>query len=416
MESPLAASAGQLNLTGGMVLAAAGVLMAYWTVGNRVNVLMFILVLAAALAGTALPIVSAVAPLLRWVAVILLLCSGLAFSRIRVPVPVLLFWGYVFLGFVSLFSAISLGWQFQRAVVLLLVALAIPIAYGSRSYGAYYSTLVLIGLSGTLFALLNMISLPGQLNDPGRSLGYSKTAPALAVVLGGLLPFTLWGLWQARPNAIRILMGLGLLAGTVTLLLSGQRAGTVAGVIGVIPLLLLMTTRKRYAGRSLVLLALLFAGGVFLILQASPEKVSFLASRYSLDYGLSNRDLIWGTAYSEISRSPLLGRGIGASEWIISSSFHNAYLEVWFNTGIAGLLLFVGAQSYFLGRIFYLSRGAAGGKARPVLALALGYMLGFATLCLFESIGAGASNVNLILYLFLGVLISGDALIRWKQT
>jgi hypothetical protein len=36
--------------------------------------------------------------------------------------------------------------------------------------------------------------------------------------------------------------------------------------------------------------------------------------------------------------------------------------------------------------------------------------MGFVVLCIFESVGAGASNLNVILYLYLGVLVSGGAL------
>jgi hypothetical protein len=38
--------------------------------------------------------------------------------------------------------------------------------------------------------------------------------------------------------------------------------------------------------------------------------------------------------------------------------------------------------------------------------------MGFIFMSIFESIGAGASNLNMILYLFLGVLVSNPVLDR----
>ena len=151
---------------------------------------------------------------------------------------------------------------------------------------------------------------------------------------------------------------------------------------------------------------------LFFIQQSSMERVNFLMSRYRPDSGLSDRDLIWQIAFSEITKDPLFGQGTGAAEWVVSSSFHNAYLEVWFNTGFLGLILFVTAQCYFIYRIFYLMRVNKHPQVQSILALALGYMIGFFEVCIFESSGAGASNVNLILYIFLGVLVSSNILFQ----
>jgi len=95
---------------------------------------------------------------------------------------------------------------------------------------------------------------------------------------------------------------------------------------------------------------------------------------------------------------------------VISSSFHSTYLEIWFNAGLLGLVLFMASQACFLLRIRHLSRMATDPEIRSILALALGYMLGFIVLCVFESLGAGISNLNMILYLYVGVLVSGGAL------
>ena len=412
MESPLVEILNSLKLAHVIALAVAAVLMACCVLWNRVDALMFILVLSASLVGTTIPIVENIASLLRWLSVLLLFLCGLLFGKIAIPSRLLPFLAYVFIGFIFLTRAISPIWQFQRGFLLLIVAMAIPVAFSSRSYGTYRSTLVLIAVVASVFAVVNAISVTSHLSDPTRLMGYSKGAPSFAVILGGLLPFSFWGLWSVRSSVLKLVLGVGFLSGAVTLALSGQRAGTVAGVVGLIPLIIVTTLRKRNVGWSLLVLALLFLLGSLLVRQSSVARINFLLSRYSFDSGLSNRGLIWQMALSEIAENPLLGKGIGAAEWVISSSFHNAYLEVWFNAGLLGLVFFLIGQIYLFYRISFLIRISPDPEKESILALGLGYMLGFLVLCVFESIGAGASNLNVVLYWFLAVLVSHDALFR----
>jgi O-antigen ligase len=412
MGSPLLELVSRLDPLDLVVLMVTGSLLIYCVLSNRLYVVMFVLVLSASLVGTTIPVLEGVASLVRWLCLLLLLLTGVLFSRIAISAGVLLFWGYVFFGLVSMFRGISITWQFQRLLLLLLVATAIPMAYSSRSYRTHKVTLVLIAVVGALFGIVNAVALPSQLADPGRSAGYWKTAPVLAWTLGSLLPFSFWGLWNVKSRTLRIFLGLGFLSGLATLVVSGQRAGTIAGIVGLIPLTLMIVKRRENAGRTFLLVIVVVLLGFFIVHNASEAKISFLLSRYRLNAGLSNRDLIWARAFSEIARSPFLGQGIGAAEWVISSSFHNAYLEVWFNAGLLGLGFFVASQVYFFLRVRYLNHMLADPEAKSILALALGYMMGFVVLCIFESVGAGASNLNVILYLYLGVLVSSSALLE----
>ena len=410
MESPLLVLMSRLDPLDMAILMVAGCLLIYCVLSNRLYAVMFMLVLSASLVGTTVPVIEGVASLVRWLSLLLLLATGLLFGRMAVSVALLLFWGYVFFGLVSMFQAISITWQFQRGLLLLVVAAAIPIAYGGRAYKTHKTTLELIAIVGMLFAVVNAVALPSQLAAPGRFAGYSKTAPTLSLILGSLLPFLFWGLWNAKSKALSMILGLGFLSGIATLVLSGQRAGIIVGIVGLIPLILTTIKCKRNIGWSVLLAIVLALVGLFVVQYVSAERLAFLLSRYRLDSGLSNRELIWQMAFSEIARSPLLGQGIGAAEWVVRSSFHNAYLEIWFNAGFLGLALFVASQAYFFLRVRYLNRILTDPEGKSILALALGYMMGFVVVCLVESVGAGASNLNVILYLYLGVLVSGGAL------
>jgi O-antigen ligase len=405
MDIPLLDIINKLNVLDIIVLAIVGLLIAYCFFSNKVHVLMFLLVLMAALVSSTIPIISSIASLTRWLLLPMILIAGLIFSRVRIPFNILMFWGYVLLGFISLFRADYFIWQFQRSILLMTAAVAIPIAYSGRDLKSYKLSLTWIALAAAVYSFINFVDLPSSLMDPSRYAGYTTSAPAMAATLGALLPFTLWGLGMADSKWAKRICGLGFLLGTVTLIFSAQRAGTIAGVVGLIPLLLTIFNQRKAALRIFLLLIFLILMGYFLLLQSSPERVTFLLNRYTLNAGLSNREYIWQKALSEIAVHPFIGNGVGAAEILISGSFHNAYLEIWYNTGLLGLAFFLISQIYFLYRIFYLGLKSPVRDLTSISALSLGYIGGFIVLSLFESIGAGASNLNLILYLFLGVLV-----------
>jgi len=350
--------------------------------------------------------------LLRWIIIFLLFVSSFLFGKMRVSVGMLLFWGYVFLGFISLLGSNSLMWQFQKGSLLLMVAIAIPLAYGDKPYTVYKLSLIAIAIVASLFSIYSFIPLQNQLSVAERFSGFSKAAPNFAMTLGGLLPFTFWGLWRVESRWIKLLCGLGFILGTVTLIFSGQRAGTIAGIVGTIPLMLAMSKKKVISWQLLLILIFILLSGYFILQNSAKERIDFLTSRYSVDAGLSDRELIWDKALSAINENPFLGHGIGAAETVISSSFHNTYLEVWFNTGLLGLFFFIVAQGYFFYRIFLLGRQYNDLEVKSILALTLGYMLGFVILCTVESVGAAASTLNVILYIFLGVIISNNNLFK----
>jgi hypothetical protein len=413
-DIPLLDIFNQLTFLDITVLAMLGILMAYFFFSNQMHVLMFILVFSAASVSTTIPIISSLASLTRWLILPLLLVAGLIFSKVRISFGMLMFWGYVFLGFVSLFRADHFLWQFQRSILLVTVAIAVPFAYSNKDVKTYRLALIAISLAATAYALINFIGLPSSLNDPVRYTGFAKSAPSMAATLGAVLPFTFWGAQNSESKWLKRICVLGFLLGTVTLLFSAQRAGTIAGVLGLIPLLLITLNQRKTATGSILLLALLGLIGYLLIMQSSTDRLTFLLNRYALNSGLSDREFLWQKAISEIAVNPFWGHGIGAAEDLISSSFHNAYLEIWYNTGFIGLVFFVISQLYFLFKTFYLWRQRTDSFAISISALSIGYMMGFLVLCLFESIGAGASNLNLILYLFLEVLVSNYAMSKEK--
>jgi O-antigen ligase len=410
MESSFTQIIKGLNLLEIFGLGLACCLLIYFVIIRQPHYLMFSLALSAALVGSTIPILGNIAPVVRWLAIFLFVALGILNGKLKVPNGFLLFWGYAILGFISLFRALSFGYQIQRSVLLLIVAFMIPLVYTNKTFLFTRRSLEAIALASSVFCILNFILLPGGLSNVGRFSGLSKGAASFALFLGGMLPFTLWGTWKTR-GWMRFLCLCGFLTGFVTLVFTGQRTGTLAGVISLIPLFLLMQTRKTF-GYSLLLVIGVLSIGFFFSQQSDVARNTFLLSRYSTIAGLSGRETIWQMALEEIAANPVLGRGIGAAEMFFSSSFHNAYLEVWYNTGFLGLICYIAAQGVFLYQAVWLFFTRKDPEIKPVLAVAVGYMIGFIGVSMFESIGAGASGINLIFYLFLGFMVSNKAALR----
>ncbi len=390
---------------GYILFGVIGLLMVYLTFSNRIHIMFALMVLSAAFVGSTISILDSLSALSRWVTIFLLLLLGVTRSKMKVSLGILFFWVYVLLGFMSLFNATLFSWQFQRSVLLIIVTFGISLAFGDKPLGTFKSTLTLVAIGTTIFSLVNFFLLPGQLSDPSRFSGLAKGAASFAATLGAMVPFAFYGFLQENKTLLKLLYGAGFLIGAITLVFTGQRAGTIAGVLGIIPLMAVIWRKKNFGWFVLLAIGIIIAGLLFLQ-QTSFARQNFLVSRYSLDWGLSGREAIWGKALSEISESPFIGHGIGAAEQVISSSFHNAYMEIWFNTGILGLLSFIAAQVYFFLRFLSFLGKVKKTEQIEVLSLAFGYFMGFLVLCSFESIGAGASNVNLMLYIFLGVMVS----------
>lgn len=405
----------RLSFLEAAVFTLGGSLLVYSWLTDRVHILLFVLVLSAAMIGNKIPSVEGAASISR-VVVLALLAAGAIFRERLKPSPgVILFWGYVAFGVISLFQAINSGWQLQRTILLGFVAVTIPFVYGDKSYKFLIASLISIAVAGAVFSMLHFTALPSQLGEGARFSGYLKGAASYAMVLAGFLPFMLWGTMRGGNRALRIISGAGFLFGVVSLILSGQRTGTIAGLIGVIPLLFLLLRRKTII-LALLLLILPVLFSYQLVQQGGRDRGNFLIERYRASSDLSGRPLIWKRALTEIDKQPFLGRGIGASENLINNSFHNSYLEVWFNSGILGLFLFIAAQFYFLVRSVWLVKQSVTVEGTCLGALALGYMIGFIPICLFESAGAGASNLSLVLYLLLGVVVSNKDLSAERQS
>jgi O-antigen ligase len=261
--------------------------------------------------------------------------------------------------------------------------------------------------AASIYSIINILQISTNLAEAARFAGTSKGAPAFALFLGGLLPFVFWGIWYSKSKILRIISVIGFTSGLITLVFTGQRTGTITGLISIIPMILLFFKEGRI--KKLLTITALFCICAFIFRDLiTPVKLNFLLNRYSINSGLSSRDLIWKVALNEILINPINGHGFGASEQVITSSFHNGFLEVWFNTGIVGLFFYCCSLLVFLIHAVKQSFMAASFESRVISSLAIGYIFGFIFSNLFESIGASSSSLNLLLFLSICALIPSN--------
>lgn len=409
MESSFTESIARLELIDMAMLLLVTSIIAYLTLFKRIHTLMFLLVLSATMVGSVFPRIGNIAPIVRWLVIFSFLALGIHHATINVSAGLLLFWGYVLLGHLFLFNSIVIQYQLQKSVLLIMVAVMIPLLYANRSLHAFQESLEAIACAGSIFCIINFVSLRTYLDDPVRFSGFTRGAASLAIFLGGLLPFTFWGVWKAH-KWIRILCIFGFLSGIATIIFSGQRTGTIIGIIGIIPLFLGVQNRRTLKW-TVILFLVLSCLGIYLYQQSSEARRSYLFHRFfNQELDLSGRNEIWKLALDEITATPILGRGIGASEMVFGPSFHNTYLEVWYNTGFPGLTLFILSQLYFLFQTIRQILISKDAQVRGMATLAMGYILGFIAMGLFESMGASSSSINLILYLFLCFLVTAPVI------
>jgi O-antigen ligase len=367
---------------------------------RRVEWILLLMIASSAFVGSTSAIVDSMAALVRWGAIGLLIFLPLARKGHFYRGAVVFYMIYAFCGFIFLFNSVSLEWQLQRALLLIATVIAVPSAaiVAAGNPGTLKRFYAEIGIIGCVVVLVAAFQLPSQIMTADRFAGASKGVPHFAMVLGSLIPFVFLGMWREDKRLARILFGAAFVTGAFCLFLTAQRAGTLAGVIGIAPLLLTIGMSKKL--RIAVVAVLSVVCLYLLISNLEDSRIRYIQDRYEPKAGLSNREIIWGEAMAMISENIFIGHGTGAAENTRTSepSFHNAYLEAWYNAGLIGLLLFIAAQIRALYVVVALMRSGAA-TVKSEIALSLGSMLGICFVGFFESSPAGASTILVLLFL-----------------
>jgi putative inorganic carbon (hco3(-)) transporter len=211
-----------------------------------------------------------------------------------------------------------------------------------------------IAIAGWLFLITASITLFTQGYEVGRRfqiLGGNENT------LGGLFPIVMVGvIWLAlrksNPRrALRVFLSLAfLLLSFILIALNGSRGGAISWIVSMLVLLIWRQTRLW----GLV--------GLFILLSAvisAPFILSTTIGRFldlTQDSILGGREALWQAAWMLIRDDPLTGVGVGNSRSAMMSyvrlftgvgnheavAIHNPILTIWVDTGLPGLLLYLG--------------------------------------------------------------------------
>ena len=382
------------------VIAAIAVAVLFFFSERRVEWLLLVVIASSALVGSSNDMIDNGASVLRWVGIAALVLAPLMTKGFDNPYrgSSLLFVMYAGVCFLCLFNSLDPAFQMQRGVLLLGTSIAIPsaTAIGVKDTASAKRLYTNIGLFGSIVALVAAAQLPGQLGTAARFYGTAKGVPYFAIALGSLLPFMFLNAWQVDNRILKIFCLVTFVLGSIVLFFTAQRAGTIAGLIGIAPMLLVLRTSQKI--RIAIIVAIAAIGVAVWAGTSGLASFEYVSGRYSSNTGLSGRDAIWSMAWEHVSKNILIGHGTGGADLASQYLFHNSYLEVWYNGGILALICFVGAlgRSAYIGSLL-VRRG--GQEFKKEMALSLGFIFGVCFVSFFEGVAAAGSTISVIVFL-----------------
>lgn len=285
---------------------------------------------------------------------------------------------YLMIGFIA-WSTITLIWaeffsdgmETLQRFVLRLVLFMIVCVNQIRTRKNLDGLMNTLALNGGLLVIVSLITLLFQGYTPGSRLEVLMVNEnELGIVLLIFMPAVFW--WANNPlmkeNLVKKMLGLFYILSAIGLIgLSGSRGSALS--LGFTLMLFLLWKPTRFWGIS----GFLFIGLIFLLL---PDIFSTTVARFNGlpgDTILGGREFLWPASLQMIKDHFFTGVGIGNSSYQIhqyllrisppwylatNTSLHNPILVVWADTGLIGLVLYIGVLIFaFLSilRQYYLS-------------------------------------------------------------
>jgi O-antigen ligase len=221
-------------------------------------------------------------------------------------------------------------------------------------------------------------------------------------------PMIVWGIFQKNFKFWR-LFSIFLIFPFVFLMLLGGVRTAILGmlIIGSLPLLILKIRPVKLLG-LVSLLSILVAINIYALYALVPDKAQYLAERV-FSTSVSGRTERWATALDWcLNKAGLLGNGIGSSDATGFSTgllFHNAYLEIWYNTGFFGLLAVLIFLAIYTMRSYRLAFRPQTKEMTEYSHVAFGYMIGLIAIGMFEGAFSSAGGVATVILVIVATLI-----------
>ena len=278
-----------------------------------------------------------------------------------------------------------------------------------------------LAVSGWVFLLFSMVSLIQQGYTPGMRF---KAYDVNENEAGLLTLVTMLGvLWIAlRPSkhhqTLRNILACTFIAISMGLVaISGSRGSAISLFITLLVFLLWRSSRPWGKFGFLIL---------FLAIITLPILFTTTLARFTsmTDSILGSREVLWVAAGHVISEHPVVGVGIGGSSYAIlpylavppssggidGTSIHNPILVIWSETGILGLVIYLGvllsAMGSFIKQYFYYRKLDVSEKLTPYFALVSSVFLGY----MASWIKGGGMQTGYIYFLLIALLLIPSSL------
>ncbi len=385
------------------ILLALGVLL--YVKGGR-QVLLGALLLSLLLSGSRDPLIDGLATLLRWGLIASLAIVALGGSSFPgVPAALIAAYGAIGLVGAGRSPSVSISIQIGLALLLLCGPAASAIAFEARTPEGTHRVLRIQCAAGVIFAAVGLGAL-GLLEAGSRYSGHITSAPLFALTGAIFLPVTVWwGFQKSHQLTHRALALVAASAILFLLTLSGQRTGTFAGVLGLLPLLIYFRGSRITAVVTSVLLVWVALG---FVRDTTPEHYEFIQGRLASS-DLNQRGDRWQRALELCLEAPLLGAGLGAAERSSGFGFHNAYLVAWRDGGLMGLLLFTFALISLIRAALRLIRRSPYPSVRGWASAYLGVAVTLAASGFFETKLLSPSNLLMVSLAVVSSVLEGAA-------
>lgn len=249
----------------------------------------------------------------------------------------------IFLIFVAIYKLVDKPEDFRLIAISLVVAFAIQTALVSMEYFAGHPILRLPGES-------READIAGLIFRPSGSMGHSSHFAKLAALC---LPICLAFIYVIQKNIWRIIAGLILVGGLVSLIFTVSRAGLLTSIFGLVWVSLLLLTNMRRKTVKIMAPTIFLLIGIVLAWYIGGSR---FMNRVQMDYGSAlSRPQMYSVAWNVIKNHPFIGVGLNnytlvAPHYdntpdVISINFphpvHNIFLLHAAEMGIAGAAFFI---------------------------------------------------------------------------
>lgn len=251
--------------------------------------------------------------------------------------------------------------------------------------------------------LLSLMNLGVSSQAGARFAGFTQSAGIFVQTGGMLLPFAVWGALRPWNQFFRVLCALTAVLMVLVLLASAQRTGTFAGLIACLPLLARAKLQKLLVGAIVVAAAVLV---VYKAAQLNQAQTDFATKRLT-SKSTSQRTRLWASTIPILMEEPFLGRGFGINKelhQVVGDTVHNTYLQIWYDTGILGLIFFVVSGLLAGWQGFLLIVRARSPDVNELARLMFGILLSSAATGFFATGAASPSDFATMGFLFAMVL------------